>query len=132
MKKVIFIFSLFFLIACSPDDDNEFQLHLLTIDEAITPASLTSGTVDLITVKYTLPSPCYRFHSLYYQYDGTSRIVAVRALEYLGTACAQGTVEEEFTFPLQVAQTDDYTFKFWKGKDSNGEDIFEEVIVPVN
>ena len=119
-------------MACSPDNDNAFQLHLLTIDEATTPASLNSGGVDFITVKYTLPNPCYHFHSLYYEYQGTSRIVAVRALEDLSTTCTQVTVEEEFTFPLQVAQTEDYTFKFWKGKDSNGEDIFEEVIIPVN
>lgn len=130
MKKVIFIFSLLFLVSCTADD--EFQLHLLTIDEAVTPASLTSGDVEFITVKYTLPSPCYSFYNLYYEYQGTSRIVAIRALEDLSTACAQTTVEAEYTFPLQVSQTEDYTFKFWKGKDSNGEDIFEEIVVPVN
>lgn len=130
MKKVIFIFSLLLLMACSSED--EFQLHILTIDEAVTPTSLNAGDVDFITVKYTLPNPCYHFYNLYYEYEGTSRIVAIRALEDLSTTCSQVTVQEEYTFPVQVLQTEDYTFKFWKGKDSNGEDIFEEVVVPVN
>lgn len=130
MKKVILIFSMLFLMACSAED--EFQLHILTIDEAVTPASFDAGDVGFITVTYTLPNPCYNFYNLYYEYQGTSRVVAIRALEDLSTTCSQVTVEKEYTFPVQVSQSEDYTFKFWKGKDANGEDIFEEVIVPVN
>jgi hypothetical protein len=33
---------------------------------------------------------------------------------------------------VRASQEEDYIFKFWKGKDTNGENIFEEVIVPVN
>lgn len=132
MKKILFICSFLFLLSCSIDDDDNFHLHLLTIDEAVTPDVLEFGSVTPITVKYTLPGDCYSFYNLYYQYEGTSRIVAIRALEDLDATCTQATVEQEYTFPLQVVQTEDYVFKFWKGTDSNGDNIFEEVIIPVN
>ena len=87
---------------------------------------------DTIKVTYELPSSCYEFHSLYYQYKETTRIVAIRSLEILGENCPQVVIEKELEIPITVSQKEDYLFKFWKGKDNNGEDIFEEKVVPVN
>lgn len=69
---------------------------------------------------------------MYYEYQDTARIVAVRALLSLEDACTENIRQEEYKFVVNVTQQEDYLFKFWKGKDSNGEDTFEEIVVPVN
>ena len=45
--------------------------------------------------------------------------------------CTDDLREIEYTFKVNVVQREDYTFKFWKGVDGDGENIFEEIIVPV-
>ena len=132
MKKFALIFFIAFLASCSVKDENNSVLKLLPIDEAITPQKFTLGTTDTITIKYSLPSGCHYFHSLYYQYQDTTRIVAIRALENLDLNCTQALFQKELKFPVKVLQREDYVFKFWKGKDANGKDLFEEKIVPVN
>jgi hypothetical protein len=37
----------------------------------------------------------------------------------------------EVSFNFMVSNTGSYIFKFYKGKDSAGKDIFEEVEIPV-
>jgi len=119
--------------SCSVDDDaNNFTLETLPIKEAVVPAEFTYGALHDITVKYDLPSGCHSFYDLFYQYDGAIRTVAINALVNEGVACTDDIREIEYTFKVNVVQREDYTFKFWKGVDSDGENIFEEIIVPVN
>lgn len=120
-----------FVTACSTDGPN-YRPKLLTIDQSTVPQSFTFKSVDTIKVKFTLPNACHAFHSVYYQYRDTTRIVAIRAIEYLDTNCSQATIQREIKIPIRVAQSKTYLFKFWKGKDNNGKDIFEEKAVPVN
>lgn len=79
-----------------------------------------------------MPNNCYSFDQLYYEYQDETRIVAVAALVRLDVACAEVTREEEFSFTVEATQTEDYIFKFYKGKDTDGESIFDEVVIPVN
>lgn len=132
MKKLLLLsFALCFL-SCSLDSEDNQVIKLLTIDEAFTPQSFTYKSKDTIKVKYTLPNSCHSFFSLYYQSDGNARIIAIRALEKLNGGCSQQTISKELKIPIQVQQKEDYIFKFWKGKDTNGNDIFEEKTIPVN
>ncbi len=124
---------MFLVVSCSIDDDsNNFKLETLPIKEAIVPAEFTFRSMHDITVTYELPSGCHSFYDLFYQYEGTSRRVAINSLVNEGVACTDDIREIEYTFKVNVVQREDYTFKFWKGVDSEGENIFEEVIVPVN
>ena len=131
MKKLTLIIFTIILASCSVDDPN-YQFKLLTIKEATVPQSFKFGEVDTVKVVYDLPNSCHEFHSVYYQYQDTTRIIAIRALEILDENCAQATIEKELKIPVRISQKEDYLFKFWKGKDNNGEDIFEEKAVPVN
>lgn len=120
------------LISCSLDDDsNNFELKTLPIKEAEVPAEFLFGDTYDITVTYDLPNSCYTFHSLFFQQEQDERIVAINALVDLESACTEALTEESFTFELIALQRADYVFKFWKGVDNDGENIFEEVIVPV-
>ncbi|MFD2566876.1 hypothetical protein [Pseudotenacibaculum haliotis] len=132
MKKLFLAFSLLMFVSCTVDNGDEMRLHFLAIDDAVTPTSLTFGSTVDITVNYTLPNGCYRFYELYYVPNGTTRTVAVRALQNLSIVCSQATISESYTFPLTVTQTEDYVFRFWKGTDNDGNDIYEEVTIPVN
>ncbi|MCF2874858.1 MULTISPECIES: hypothetical protein [unclassified Tenacibaculum] len=131
MKKLTLIIFTIILASCSVDDPN-YQFKLLTIKEATVPQSFKFGEVDTVKVVYDLPNSCHEFHSVYYQYQDTTRIIAIRALEILDENCAQATIEKELKIPVRISQKEDYLFKFWKGKGNNGEDIFEEKAVPVN
>lgn len=135
MKKItLLLFG--FLVFCSclnnNDDAPNYTFRYLPIDSAITPASFIFGEIDTITVKYSLPNGCYSFDQIYYETQDTARIVAVTALLELDEFCTQATIPGEKKFAVKASQEEDYVFKFFKGKDSIGENIFEEVIVPVN
>jgi len=134
MKKIsLLLLGLLIFTSClNHDDSPNYGYKFLTIDEAITPDSLTFGEKDTITVKYTLPNDCYSFDQIYYEIQDTTRIVAVTAMVFLDMDCLEEPVQEEQNFVVTASQTEDYIFKFFKGKDSDGENIFEEVIVPVN
>ncbi|PQJ80022.1 hypothetical protein [Polaribacter porphyrae] len=134
MKKVLlFIFGLLLFYACSVDNDQpNFRYELLTVDDYIVPTSFTFGQQDTIKVKYSLTNGCYSFDNIYYQYQDTARIVAVRAFVMLDETCTDVVTEGIFDLIVTPIQRQDYLFKFWKGTDSNGENIFEEVVVPVN
>ena len=84
-----------------------------------------------ITVEYDLPNGCHTFRNLYYQYEGASRIVAITSIFDTQRACTQAIIPKVHEFVVSVEQTEDYTFRFWKGEDNDGNDIFEDVIVPV-
>ncbi len=131
MKKILlFVLALGFL-SCSLDGNN-LVVKLLPIDESTTPDSFRYNTIDTIKIKYSLPDNCHSFYNLYYQYDDTTRIVAVRALQDLDANCVNQAIERELDIPIQVRQEEDYVFKFWKGKDANGDDEYEVKVVPVN
>jgi len=137
MKRVVLNLVLVFLfVSCSLGDDdnnaNNLKLETLTIKEAIVPAEFTFGATHDIKVIYDLPSGCHSFYDLFYRYEGTSRTVAINALVNENLPCTEALVEAEYTFEVNVVQREDYVFKFWKGTDEGGENIFEEIIVPVN
>lgn len=133
MKKYALIFiSIITFYACLDTDEPNYTYDFVKIDSAETPASFTFGQTDTVKIKYTLPNNCYTFDKLYYEYKDTTRVVAVTAQISLDAVCTEQTREEEYSFPITVIQKEDYVFKFYKGKDTNGENIFDEVVVPVN
>ena len=134
IKKVLltFLFAVT-LVSCSLDNDNASSLVLKTlpIKSYVVPAEFEIGMSYTLQVEYELPDACSNFYNLYYEYDGTSRIVAITSIVDESGTCTEALISMEHEFVVTVEQTDDYTFKFWKGEDNNGNDIYEDVIVPV-
>lgn len=134
IKKILILTFVFLgLTACSLDNTDEpnYSFELLPVKTATVPAEFHYGESAIIKVTFDLPSTCYYFYSLYYEYQGNSRIVAINSQVIKSTGCFESVVEEEYEFNVQVMQREDYTFKFWKGTDTSGNDIFEEIVVPV-
>lgn len=132
MKKLIVLtlfLSIFF--SCSPEE-TVLELKILPVKSAIVPTEFQYRTVDTLVLKYDLPSACYRFRSVYYEIERNSRIVAINALLDNEISCSQATIEQEIKIPVHVLQEEDYVFRFFKGKDADGNSIFDDVTVPVN
>ncbi|RCS28331.1 hypothetical protein DUT90_00635 [Polaribacter sp. WD7] len=141
MKKIFFLLiGVILFSACLDTNDNtpNLTLQFLPIDEFEVPDSFTPNQLDTIKIKYTLPNGCYSFERLFYQTidsitDRSVRDIAAIAVVELDRPCTEALVQEDFEFAIRIAEEDeDYTLRFFKGVDDNGENIFEEVVVPVN
>lgn len=134
MKKTLLLLTtIIILSSClNTDDLPNYKYEFVAIDEATTPANFRFGKRDTITLKYTLPNTCYNFDNIYYDNQDTARVVAIRTYIDLDKNCAEVITQKEYKLIINVGQQEDYLFKFFKGKDSNGENIFEEVVIPVN
>jgi len=60
------------------------------------------------------------------------RVVAINVIEDVDKTCNEATIEKEIKLPIHVLQDKDYIFKFYKGKDTEGNLIFDEITVPVD
>ena len=129
---LVSILVLFTVSSCSLEDDNSnLSIETLPIKEAMVPIEFDFGSIYKLKVVYDLPSGCHSFYDLYYQYENTARIIAINSVVNTNLACTEALIEREYEFEVNVTQQEDYIFKFWKGTDSTGKDIFEEIIVPV-
>lgn len=133
-KKILLLLTIICFTSCSDSnsDVGSFTLVDLPVDSYILPESFIFGEQYNITVTYTLPDGCHSFNNLFYEIKDTSRIIAIRAFVDLDRECTTAVFTEEHLFVEEITQEEDYVFKFFKGQDNDGENIFEEVTVPVN
>lgn len=131
-KTILLLIGILVFSSCLKNDDINYTYEFLSIKEAQAPTSFTFGQKDTITLKYQLPNGCYSFNSVYYEHQDTVRIVAIRAFVDLDNNCTEAIREKEYKLIVTASQKEDYLFKFYKGKDNDGKNIFEEVVVPVN
>ena len=130
---LILMLVLFTVSSCSLEgDDSNLSIETLPIKEAMVPIEFEFGSMYKLKVVYDLPSGCHSFYDLFYQYESTARIIAVNSVVNANLACTEALIEREYEFEVNITQHEDYIFKFWKGTDSAGNDIFEEIRVPVN
>jgi hypothetical protein len=135
-KKIIPLLALFFILnSCSPGDDTQYLFKLMPIESVDIPAEFTLGETYPITVHYTMPTSCYYFSSFYYDKDLNIRTIAVESAVEQRDNCQDlnaAAAADEYTFNFEVTSNGTYHFKFWQGKDDQGNDIFLEYEVPVN
>lgn len=136
MRKIILLCTSFLLLCSCLDDSNDLAVdiafELIPIEEYTIEDSFTFGEKATIKLKYSLPNGCYYFDNVYVEEQNDGTILAIRTVTDFSSSCTQAVIEEEYDYEINVDQTEDYIFKFYKGQDSNGNAIFEEVVVPVN
>jgi hypothetical protein len=133
MKKILSLLALFFLFnSCSTDYGNDYLFELLPVQSVEIPSEFTLGETYPIKVYYIKPTTCHSFSSLYYVKDLNIRTIAIENAVLQGGNC-EDTPNDlvEYTFDFLVTSNGSYIFKFWQGKDANGENIFLEYEVPV-
>jgi hypothetical protein len=132
-KILLLLLTIICFTGCFDNNDNgSFRFLELPIDSYTVPDSFTFGEQDTLSVNYTLPDSCHSFNNLFYEIKDTTRVVAITAFWNIDGECAEILRTEEYKFVVNVSQEEDYLFKFYKGLDDDGENIFEEVTVPVN
>lgn len=134
MKKIIIVLALVLgLSSCSLDDDTpNFHSVVLPVEEALLPQEFALGETYEIKMWYKRPSTCHTFSRVYYEKELNTRIVAIENIVTENNNCLELTDEMiEVSFDFYVTSNGSYIFKFWKGKDDYGVDIFDEVEVPV-
>lgn len=136
MKKIISLLALLFVLnSCSLDDNGpKYNFELTPIVSVDIPTEFTLGATYPITVHYNKPTTCYFFNQLYYEKNLNVRTIAVENAVKDSNQCTPLTGDEaaaEYTFNFYVTSNGSYIFKFYQGKDENGESIFLEYEVPV-
>ncbi len=138
MKNLFFMVSLFALTvgSCTSDDSPNYHYAVLAVESFDVPTSVETGGVYPITVRYKRPSTCHFFDGFYYDRRDHLRVIGVRNVVVDRNDCSptdpqEPELERHFSFsPLETAPYT-YVFKFYKGKDAQGENLFEEVQIPV-
>lgn len=134
MKKIVLLtLFLLTLVGCSNDyDQPNYSYEVLPIDSYTLPESFTLGETYEIKLKYKKPSNCHFFQGIYYDKNLNVRTIGIQTTVLESADCTPLTAEPtEVSFNFYVTNTGSYIFKFYKGEDANGENIFEEVEIPV-
>ncbi len=132
MKKLIVVFLLVFVISSCTNTEESYTLEILPVAKVEMQTAFARDSVTEIPVKYIRPSKCYFFEDFYYQKNDFTRVVAIYNAHLSRNDC-QVVENDTVVVPLKFKPTEigTYTFKFWKGTNTSGqEDFFEyEVVV---
>lgn len=134
MKKLVALsLALFLFASCSINDDNpNYSFEILPIESVEIPNEFTLGETYPITVSYFRPTTCHAFKEFYYLKENNERTVAAINYVFEENNCEELTDQlVEATFNFIVTSNGSYIFKFWQGEDSNGEDLYLTIEVPV-
>ncbi|AUP77358.1 hypothetical protein [Flavivirga eckloniae] len=119
--------------SCSnDDDDHDYHLEYVNVTSAELPGEFNHGSIYQIKVTIELPNSCYFYYDQYdYIYKGNTRLIYPIAHVDDGISCNLNITETTFSIPVQALQYEPYIFKFYQGKDADGEDMFLTIEVPV-
>lgn len=135
MKKFVLLFTvvlIFFGCSSEADDNPKFYLEMLPVEEAILPIEFKKDSVYKLPISFIRPSTCHAFDGFYYERNLNIRTIAIqtRVLEQDNCEVASSIpVTQILEFKPTTEMS--YVFKLWKGKDTGGIDIYEEITIPV-
>ncbi len=140
MKKIaLLLLTAITLTSCSLEESNEprFYYEVLPVESFEVPQSVVLGENYEIKMTYKKPSNCHVYEGCYYRTEGYTTTVGIQTYVLDNPDCQpienMELFESSFTFKVEGFQNaiQPYIFKFYKGKDTSGNDIFEEVSIPV-
>ena len=135
MKKIALILVLMTtLVGCSLDNGNNdnYTFSVLPVESYMLPETFKLGEKYTIKLKYQKPTSCHIYQGIYYAKDLNTRTIGVQAAVLDKEICGTEVPPvSEASFDFQVTATGSYIFKFYKGKDADGKDLFEDVEIQV-
>ncbi|WP_447635598.1 hypothetical protein [Flavobacterium microcysteis] len=122
--------------SCELNDDNtvSYRFELIPTESAVFPESFVVGRTYTIKVYYKRPTSCHFFEGFYYEKSLNVRTIAVQTGIINANNCTElddEPVEATFDFMATPTNENAYIFKFYKGKDLSGQNVFLEYRVPV-
>jgi uncharacterized membrane protein len=135
MKKLLALsLALILCVSCSIDSDNNsnYSFEILPVESVDMPDEFVLGETYPITVSYLKTSSCQAFKEFYYVKNLNERTVAPIVYVFENNNCETlENVLEQATFNFIVTSNGSYIFKFWQGEDTNGDDQYLTIEVPV-
>lgn len=135
MKKLfLLLFISLTITSCDLNEDAEpnFHYEILAVEHFEIPESFDYLGTHQIKLYYKLPSQCHSLSGVFFEKHLNERTVGIQSIVVHGDNCLANQDEIlETTFNFEVISNEPYLFKFYKGKDGNGNYIFEEVEIPV-
>ena len=134
MKKLVLSLSVLFIFNSCSLDEEKYSIVVLPVESVVDmPLEFRLGETYHITMKYRQPTSCHSPYGIYYEKELNNRTLAVRNLKQERSGCNELTdVLVEQTFSFYVTNTGNYIFKFWTGKDEEGNNTYLEYDIPVN
>jgi len=124
------------LASCLSNDDLgiNFSYELVPIEEVAIPDEFMIGETYDIKVSYFRPSSCHSFSGFNYDRLSNERTVSVvNVVVNDGPNCENledaDLIDASINFI--VGSEDSYIFRFWQGRDDQGENQFLTIEVPV-
>lgn len=135
MKRIASAIALCLLLAsCAPEGES-YTLEILPVAKVEFESELTfaKDSVTEIPVKYIRPTNCHFYQDFYYDRIDFTRIVAIYNARLNKDDC-QSFENDTIMVPLKFKpnQLGTYIFKFWKGTNDAGEDLYFEYNAVVN
>lgn len=136
MKRLLLLFFVAFAtLSCDMSNDTDVHFEVLPIESFDVPDTFRLGETYPIKVFYRKPTTCYGFDGFYYHKDLNVRTVAVQNFVVNRNDCLPTPSDaplSEASFNFMVTNNGSYIFRFFKGQDNEGNNIFEEVEIPVD
>ncbi|WP_284650935.1 hypothetical protein [Flavobacterium terrisoli] len=133
MKRIISLLALIFLFnSCIPDDGPTYTFELRPVISVDMPDEFTLGETYTITLHYNRPTTCHFFNTIYYDKNLNVRTIAIETAKEERNGCMESPEDETTcSFDFLVTSNGSYIFKFWQGKDEQGNNIYLEYEIPV-
>ena len=135
MKKIaLFLVLITSIMSCSLDNGprETYSYNVLPIESHTLPETFKMGETYEIKLKYQKPTACHIFQGIYYAKDGNTRTIGIQVAVKNNQTCTNEVPEvSETSFKFTVTSAGPYIFKFYKGTDIEGKDLFDEVEVEV-
>lgn len=133
MKRLLVLCLAMLFASCSINDDStNYSFEVLPVESVNIPDAFELGETYPISVSYFKPSTCHSFKEFYYLKENNQRTVAAITYVFEDNSCTGlEDVLVDATFNFNVTSNGSYIFKFWQGEDTNGEDQYLIVEVPV-
>jgi penicillin V acylase-like amidase (Ntn superfamily) len=133
MKRLLLLFSLLILLNSCDTETESIAIVTLPVESVEIPSSFVLGETYQIKMNYYRPTSCHTPYGIYYKKDLNKRICAINNLLYDRNDCNNlNNVLVSETFNFQVTNTGNYIFRFWTGKDNQGNLTYLEYDIPVN
>jgi hypothetical protein len=141
MKKIFLLLIVAFALnSCSmPEESSPTVFYqLVPIKSCRMPYRFYVGETYELEMFYRQPTSCHFYKGIYFEKEGNTRIVAIQCGVVESSNCVtypdgSTATEEQKSAKCSFTPTGNqpYIFRFWTGKNEQGEDTYYDVEVPV-
>ena len=133
MKKIIaYLFFILTLFSCTPKEVSSPDVtEIIKVESVVFPTTFTKDVVSTISINYVLPTSCHKFTKFQYLKIGNTRTVAVETSKSTTAACNPSTSVATDVLSFKPTELGVFYFRFLKGKDAAGVDIYFEFYATV-